>query len=128
MARSTESGLTSSTKEDSHGAAPHALPVNKIVAVLLANFLSVTHFHNRTFLAMEVLCLVRVLRFHCLSTVLHATEVWLQALGALIECALMQGELGQFSIINVTFCYHSSLLVKAFLNCDLLAELEDLFL
>ena len=98
--------------------------------MLCANFLSVTHLLHHAFLALEVLSLnvIGILGLHSLSTVLHATEIWFLALGALVKCACMQGELGQFSIIEIAFSYDSSFLVQAFFDRCFCAKFHDFFL
>ena len=84
MAWSAES--ISIAKEHSQVAASHAFPVNKFISVLIAKVFAVAKPIQSTFLAHEVLSLEFIHRF---GTVLHATEVRLLALGALVECEVM---------------------------------------
>ena len=51
MAGSAEGKVASAAKENSHVAAPHALPVNKFVTVLLAECFSVAKLFHGTFSA-----------------------------------------------------------------------------
>ena len=95
MAWSAEGILTSTAKENCHVAAPHALPVNKFVSMLLAVTFAVVKLSHSTILAQEAfwVIIIRILRFECLSTILHAAKVRLFALETLVECALVQGKL-----------------------------------
>ena len=96
MAGGAEGVVTSAAEEHSHGAAPHAFPVNELVSVLLAELFAVAKLFHRALFAHEVLWgeVIGIFRFQCLGTVLHATEVRLLALEALVECAGVHGELG----------------------------------
>ena len=85
MAWSAES-ISTTAKEHSQVAASHAFPVNKFISVLLAKVFAVAKPIHSTFLAHEVLFVEFIKPF---GTVLHATEVRLLALGALVECELM---------------------------------------
>ena len=110
MTGSAECIVTSPAKEDSHVAASHAFPVNEFVSVLLAERFSVTKLFHSTLLAQEAFWveIIRIFRFQSLGTVLHAAEVRLFALEALVECALMQGELSKFSVVDIAFSHDST--------------------
>ena len=127
MAGSAEGEVAAAAKENSHVTAPHAFPVNELVSVLLAELFAVAKLLHRTFFAHEVfrLEIIRILRFHSLGTVLHAAKVGILALEALVECALVQGVLGQFAIVDIAFGHDSTLSVVALLYSYLLAEAGD---
>ena len=55
MAGSAKGIVTSAAKEHCHIAAPHALPVNEFVSVLLARSFAVAKLFHSAFLAKEVL-------------------------------------------------------------------------
>ena len=81
---------------------------------------------NTAALAQVVLLVLITLRLHGLCTVLHAPEVRLLAAVALIEGAVLEGELFEFAKVIVTFSDHSAFFVIAFFFGHLDAELEDL--
>ena len=111
MAGSAEGIVTSAAKEHCHIAAPHALPVNEFVSVLLAECFAVTKLFHCTLLAQKALWveIIRIFLFQRFGTVLHATEVRLFALEALVECALVQGEFSEFSVVDIAFSHDSTL-------------------
>ena len=113
MTGSAEGIVASSAKEHGHVAASHAFPVNEFVSVLRAKSLAVAKLFHSTFLAQEALWveISRIFLFHRLSTVLHTTIVRHLALKTLVECALMQGEFSEFSVVDIAFSYDSTLSV-----------------
>ena len=79
--------------------------------MLITERFPVAELFHSTFLAQKALWveIIRIFLFHRLSTVLHASEVRHFALKALVKCALMQGKLSEFSVVNIAFSYDSTL-------------------
>ena len=128
MARGAEGVRASAAEEHSHRAAAHALPVDKIVSVLFAGFLAVASCLQSAALAHLFCGLISVLLFQCLCTVLQATKVRNFALLALVECALVHGELLKFSEVDIAFGHDSTLDVEALFFSLLQAEAFDCLL
>ena len=116
MARSAEGVRATTAEEHSHRAAAHALPVDKVVSVLLAGSLAVACSFQSAALAHLFCGLIRVFLFECLCAVLQATEVRNFALITLVECALVHGELLKLSEVDVAFSHDSTLSVETLLD------------
>ena len=93
--------------------------------MLLAHILPVAERLNAAALAQVVFLVLITLRLHGLCTVLHAPEVRLLAAVALIEGAILEGELFEFAKVIVTFSDAPASLVITFFDGLSDAEIDD---
>ena len=93
--------------------------------MLLAHILPVAERLNAAALAQVVLLVLITLRLHGLCTVLHATKVRLLAAVALIEGAVLEGDLFEFAKVIVTFSDDPASLVITFFDGLSNAEIDD---
>ena len=99
------------TDKESDGAAVHALPVDKLVAMRLALGLAPVELQRDALLAKKILGLDLLLRLHSLQAVHHAAEVWTLALVALVEGAVVECKFGQLAEVDVALSHDPPRLV-----------------
>ena len=126
MARSAV--VTGATCADKQGdrATEHAFPIDELVAMLFAHCFTETELFGHALFTEQIFLLQSIFRLHRLHAIFHPTEVWLLALDALVERAIVHGEAGQVVIVNVTFCDNSTRFVVALFAGHLQRELKDL--
>lgn len=109
-------------------AAVHAFVVDKGIAMKSTVVLAFSHFLRLALLAEEALLGNLVFLFHGLLAILHTAKERLLAFVALIEGAILHGELVKLAMIVVSFFDHSSSLVIAAFDGLLSGHLLDLSL
>jgi len=114
--------------EKSDRAAVHAFEVNELIAMLNTHVLSKSECLPSARFAKKVFSPCLILSRHCLLAVLHATEVGLFAVKAIVECAKVHGKLLKFTVVEVTWGGYSATCLVAFLLRCLDSQLCDLAL
>ena len=148
MTRSTIETVSTTVKH-SYWAAKHALPSKICQAMLCTAWFSVTILFKHTFnfsivfkcdhqtvltsewhnIIIHFSSLVKLCIFllHSLCTVLHSVESYLSAFTAQGESTFMHSKLCQLTIIDIAFSNNSALLIIAFFNHLLQAEVQNMF-
>ena len=116
VARLAELSSSTTAVEEGDRATEVALPVTVLVAMLLAHLLTIAKLFIRARLAHELFFLHLALSLHRLAAVLHAAEVGLRALEALVKCAVMHRETSDIIEIDVSLGDYSSISVISLLD------------
>ena len=94
--------VSTAAEKKSDRAAVLAFEVYELIAMLSTYFLSKSPQNPTALIAKKVFSPRLILIRHCLHAVLHATEVGLFAVKALIESAKVHGKLLKFTVVEVT--------------------------
>jgi len=99
-------------------AAVHAFEVYELIAMLNTHVLSKSECLPSAWFAKKVFSPRLILSRHCLLAVLHATEVGLLAVKAIVESAKVHCKLLKFTVVEVTWGgYTATRLIAFLLRC-----------
>ena len=104
--------------EQCDGAAEHALPIDEVCTMDVADVSPDTHLLHQAWSTDEIFAPRRVFHDHLLLAIDQTAKVGLVTTSAHVEAHGVLGKLHQLVVIEVTFRGHSWIFVHALFSCD----------